>query len=88
MAAQRMNFLKQLREAARTCSNVEYRDQLKAAADEVERAAYGFYMDICAARMVILNGAWANAVRILKNVPPEGDPSPVTGAPEAARLAT
>jgi hypothetical protein len=82
-----MTFLLQLRDAAKDCSNVDYRAKLRQAADSVDVAIRKFAADSTQERMIDLNGAWSHAQRVLKNVPPEGEPAPVGGAPEPAKLA-
>jgi hypothetical protein len=82
-----MSFLLQLRNAANGCSNIEYRAALKYAADELGGWVNIFYNNPSMGNMTALNGAWANATRMLKEMPPEGDPAPLGGHTEAARLA-
>lgn len=82
-----MNFLKELRERARVCSNPAYRDLLQEAANMVDNAVNELFEDVTTENMVRLNGAWAYAQAILKQTPDEGTPAPLSGAPEPARLA-
>lgn len=81
------SFLKTLRDRASQCSNVEYRAVLRQAADSVQHTVRMLSLFPTVDRMQDLNGAWASAQRILDNTPAEGDPAPVSGAPEVARLA-
>ncbi len=81
------NFLKNLRDTAMSCSNLEYRVLLRFAADEVGGRIAALYRDASESNMKTLNGAWANASRLLANVPPEADPAPLGGDTEPARLA-
>jgi len=82
-----MTFLRKLREAARTCSNVDYRHQLHEAASRLAECVEAFSLDIDDESLRELNGAWAFADRVFKNMPPEGTPAPVSGPTEPARLA-
>jgi len=82
-----MNFLLKMRNTAAECSNVEYRSVLRNAADHLDRCIYQFCSYKDEDSMRALNGAWAYADSVLKNTPPEGNPAPVSGAPEPARLA-
>lgn len=82
-----MTFLKQLRDAAAQCSNVDYRALLRTAADDVDIALSVLARDPTLANMRDLNGKWALASRVLTLIPPEGDPAPLSGSPEPARLA-
>lgn len=82
-----MTLVKKLRDAAMECSNVEYRALLKASADDVEVAIRGVVVqpdDDCLRDLI---GSWAVAHKVLKNIPPEGDPAPLSGSVEPARLA-
>lgn len=77
-----MNRLLELREAAKQCSNVEYRVMLKNTADDIEH-----YINLVKEHpdnntMMLLNCMWSQGERLLKNVPPEGSPAPVTDAME------
>lgn len=81
------SFLLTLRGAAMQCSNQEYHMLLRTAADHVQRCTVEFSMMPSAANLRDLNGAWALAERIYKNVPPEAPPAPLSGSPEPARLA-
>lgn len=82
-----ITFLKELRDAAKACSNIDYRALIKQSADSLQWAIAVFARDPTKQNMIDLNGAWANAAKILKEIPPEGDPAPLAGAPEAAKLA-
>ncbi len=81
-------LLSKLRDAARTCSNVDYRAVIQRTADDLQDAVRCLYHDgTTEANMRRVNGAWSNAVRILKDTPPEGSPAPLSGSPEPAKLA-
>ena len=82
-----MTFLRELRNAAMKCSNVDYRMTLRAAADRLDMAIESFKLDVDEDAMRDLQGAWANAHRVLKALPPEGSPAPLAGSPEPAKLA-
>lgn len=82
-----MTYLKTLRDAAMKCSNVEYRNVVRMSADILDAALTRLNSDPTEANMIALNGAWSCAAKILKNIPPEADPSPVGGWTEPARLA-
>ena len=82
-----MKDLRQLSEASRLCSNVDYRETMKAAAHACALAAFEFTRDITEENLTRLNGAWAHAARVYANRPPEWDPAPLSGYTEPARLA-
>lgn len=82
-----MTFVKKLRDAASTCSNVDYRQMLRNHADRVSVSLTSLWEDATEENMQTLNGVWAAADAALKNMPPEGTPAPVSGSPEPARLA-
>lgn len=77
----------QLREAAKRCSNIDYRAQLRSAAAWLVEEAKNFWDNPARENLTALNGAWSHAERVLKNVPPEADPAPLSGSTEPARLA-
>lgn len=81
------SILLQIREAARECSNMNYRLELHSAASAIQDAVKHLLIDVTEENLRALNGAWAHGVRVLKNVPPEGEPAPLAGAPESAKLA-
>lgn len=78
---------KQLRDAAKQCSNVDYRQTLRDAADQLEEAIDELFAEPTRDSMIALNGAWAYAERVLKNVPEEADPTPLSGSTAPAVLA-
>jgi len=80
-------ILKQLRDAAMQCSNVDYRSLLRGAADLLETHITVFSRDPTANNLIGVNGAWSYSSRILANVPPEAPPAPTSGDTEPARLA-
>ena len=80
-------FLKQLRDAAATCTKPQYKLMLKQAADHLDDSISGLFTWPSTDNMIKLNSAWAYAQRVLNDVPDEGTPAPLAGAPEAARLA-
>jgi hypothetical protein len=82
-----MTFLMQLRDAAMQCSNTQYRALLRAIADHIETAIDNVRWNPTEETMRDLVGYWAKAERILKNVPPEGDPAPLGGSTEATKFA-
>jgi hypothetical protein len=82
-----MSFLKKLRDAAAQCSNIEYRVLLRDSADRVAYLIADLQRDPTEENMQALNSAWAFAERVYNNMPPEGTPAPIAGAPEPARLA-
>jgi hypothetical protein len=82
-----LDTLAQLGEVARNCSNLEYREFARSAVHEVSEAVKVMHAFPDAESLRLLNGAWAKAARIYSNLPPEGAPAPLAGAPEAARLA-
>jgi len=82
-----MTFLLELRNAAKACSKPEYAAQLRQCADSVAFCIKQLAADPTTERMIELNCAWAHASAALKAVPPEGDPAPVSGSPEPAKLA-
>lgn len=82
-----MKDLKEFSEAMRQCSNVEYSGAMKQISDNCLLWLETFYLHPTSENLKNLNGAWALATRLLKNTPPEGNPAPLSGAPEATRLA-
>jgi hypothetical protein len=58
-------FLKELREAARTCVNVDLRRWLRDAADEIEGNLIALLNNPTDENLRTLNGNWSHAVRIL-----------------------
>jgi hypothetical protein len=79
-----MTFLKELRDAAMKCSNPDYRETLKRAADRIEERIAQLTDTPTHEAMIGLNGAWARAYVVLKNTPPEAEPTPpVSSAAEA-----
>jgi hypothetical protein len=81
-----MTFLKKLRDAAMQCSNVDYRALLRAEANLVQASIDMFAVMMDDDSLRHLNGAWASAHRVLKNMPPEGDPAPLGGSTEATKF--
>lgn len=79
-------FLKELRDAAMKCSNIEYREQLHLVVNAVDDAITEVSEWPSTENLKRLNGLWAKAQRILENVPPEGAPAPVSGPSEAPVL--
>lgn len=82
-----MRLEAELERVACSCSNIDYRGLMRRAAAELGRAVRAFMQEQTRDNMMILQGAWANAERILKNVPSEAPPAPLSGSPEPARLA-
>ena len=82
-----MSFLLELREAAKQCSNLEYKKSLVDAGDRLHEAQLGFQLTGTTEAMTLLNCEWAYAVRVLKGIPPEASPDPFSGDVEPARLA-
>lgn len=82
-----MTFLLQLRNALKECSNIDYRETMKRAADTLDERIEAFTIQPDREAIIALNGAWAYAERVLKNKPEEGTPAPLSGPTEPARLA-
>ena len=82
-----MTFLKKLRDAAMVCTNLGYRELLKAHADNVSAKIDLVYVDPTEVNMRLLNASWARADRVYRNRPEEGTPAPISGSPEPAILA-
>lgn len=80
-------FVKQLRDAAMACSNVDYRALLRTEADSIDMLIDHFVDYPTSKNLERLNGAWARATRVLENVPPEAPPAPQAGSPEPPLLA-
>lgn len=83
-----MTFLRKIRDAAKACSNIDYRGAMFLAADHLDTQISIFAHDPTEENMRYLVGKWANAARILKNMPLEGEPAPLSGAPTATVFAT
>lgn len=75
------------REAARACTRPQFKQRFVLAIDECQRAHEQLARDPSVGSMARLNGAWAHAERLYKLAPAEGTPAPLSGSPEAARLA-
>lgn len=82
-----MTFLLKIRTAAMQCSNVDYRQALQLAADELAGRISILYGEPTEDNMRALQGAWACATRLVKEIPPEGSTDPLGGSCEPARLA-
>ena len=82
-----MTILLKLRNAAKDCSNKDYSKALRLQADEIAGRLTIVHHDPTDENMQSLNGVWSKASRLLKNIPPEGDPAPLGGDAEPARLA-
>ena len=65
-----MNFLLELRETAKHCSDILFRHLLKEAADNVQSALAELTADPTRENAQVFNGAWAKAERVLKAAPP------------------
>jgi hypothetical protein len=74
--------LLELREAAKNCSNVAYRTLLRNAADALEARIATFNTELSDDALRMLNCDWMNSIRLLREVPPEGNPAPVAPAVE------
>lgn len=82
------SFVFKLREAAKNCSNAQFRILLRADADEFAARCGDFYVDPTEKNLGLLIGCWAKGKRTLREMPPEGTPAPVSGAPAATVFAT
>lgn len=82
-----MKSLLELREAAMQCSNLEYRYLMFEVADEVDVAIKELVDKCSEAAMQRAQCAWVHAKRIFESRPGEGDPAPLAGSPEPAKLA-
>jgi hypothetical protein len=71
-----MTLLLQLRDAAKKCSNPEWQVGLRKLADDLNDSTVLFYTDPTAERLITVNGLWARGEWLLKNVPPEAEPTP------------
>jgi hypothetical protein len=71
-----LTILKQLRDAAMTCSNADYRAVLKDLANNIQSTIDALHAFPTEDNMIALNGFWARADWALKNVPPEAEPTP------------
>lgn len=79
-----MNFLMELREAAKVESNVEKCENLKALADELQWAIDSLHGRPTEERMQRLNGVWIRAHVAMLNVTPRVTPHPPAAVVEAA----
>jgi hypothetical protein len=82
-----MKNLIEMGEAARRCSNIDYRATMRSALASCMAHAEQFRHSPSTDNLMRLNGAWAHATRVFKNVPPEATPAPTSGWTEPARLA-
>lgn len=83
-----MSKLLELRDAAKACSNVDYRFQLRSTADRLQAALGTLYTNPTDYNMTRVNCLWTSACRLLANVPPEGNPAPVNDAVDAEPMRT
>lgn len=65
-----------LRSRAMLCSKPELRELLRKVADEFQVAMRQAYENPTEHNLMVLNGAFIHAYRVLKNVPPEAQPTP------------
>lgn len=83
-----MNFLLELRETARHCSDILFRHLLKEAADNLQTALGALADDPTREKAIAFNGAWAKAESVLKKAPPMNEgPTSRGGAMRVERLA-
>lgn len=82
-----MKMIAEFAAAERVCSHVDYRAVMKEARHNLVICVENFQLHSTEDNLRCLNSAWAFCVRLFKNLPPEGSPAPLSGAPEAARLA-
>ncbi len=82
-----MNLPLEMRNTALLCSNVDHRALLREVADELSVAMREFHSYPSHTTLGHLTGLWAHGLRVLNATPPEGEPSPLSGSPEPARLA-
>jgi hypothetical protein len=82
-----MTYLKAIRDAAMACSNIDYRAVLRDVADGLDADLARLADNPTEEAMIAANASWARAARVMKNIPPEADPSPFDGWTEPARLA-
>jgi hypothetical protein len=82
------SFLFRLNEARRLCSSQKHKEALMVAASNLAGAIHRFSESHTEENMIALNGAWAHAANLLKSIPPEGAPAPLSGAPEATKFTT
>lgn len=78
-----MELVLKLRTAAIKATSPEGRDTFHLFASNLERAITDFAMAPTENNLIALNGAWAIAERVAKTIPPEGDPAPLSGSPDA-----
>jgi len=71
-----LTILKELRDAAMKCSNLDYRQMLKDMADRIDVSLSLLHRYPSTDNMIALNGLWARADWALKNIPPEAAPTP------------
>ena len=81
-----MELVLKLRTAAIKATSMASRDTFHMFASTLERAITDFAMAPTENNLIELNGAWALAHRIAKLIPPEGDPAPMSGSPDAPLL--
>lgn len=83
-----MNFLFELRETAKHCSDILFRKLLKDAADRLQSALSALAEDPTRENAKRFNGAWAVAEKVLKNAPPMNEgPNERGGAMREERIA-
>lgn len=70
-----MDLLLTLRNSAMVCSRPEIRAALRASADRLDLAIRNFAEAPTEHNLILLNGLWASAVRVVKLIPPEGEPT-------------
>lgn len=87
MGTEQGTYLRRYREAAKQCSNVKYREAMLLVADELAGRIDLLANNSTEENMQALTGCWAKAARLLRDRPPEADPTPLGGSIEPARLA-
>lgn len=79
-------FVKELRDAAMGCSNESYRSLLRTAADMIMAHTEALFHTPSRVNMIALVGTWSHAERLLKTLPQEAPPAPLSGSPEPTRF--
>ena len=78
-----MELILKLRTAVIKATTPSGRDMFHMFASQLEQAVTDFTLTPTENNLIALNGAWSIAKRVAKTIPPEGDPAPLSGSPDA-----
>lgn len=80
-------YIGSLERRVNKCSNRAWRTLARTQIGRLNRAIEAFKLDVNENTMQALNGEWSFMARIIKSLPPEQPPAPLSGTPEPTKLA-